>query len=256
MSFCPSRDVHSIYIDNEMPQKYVAEYEAHIKDCPNCQRELEVLKNIHDVLKADSESSSPEKIFGSENYMDESYRRLMIKMAYNKNTKISTHKINSNVKKGLLESVRYAIPTAVAAAILAVVLPVRNLGTKVQMPIVEEPVVTVAQQPVFQYGPVANIPAAASISLNKDRGVVISGNIHESVLPIGNTSKNFASNVSKSRSKKADKNQALINDYEVFRPAFSEEKTISIRITVPGMDTNPVTTEIELPYDVFTGYFE
>jgi hypothetical protein len=43
----------------------------------------------------------------------------------------------------------------------------------------------------------------------------------------------------------------LIKDVEVFRPKFDgESKTISIRITVPGDDDVPVTTEIEVPLDV------
>lgn len=248
MSFCPSRDVHSVYLDNEMPQKYIAEYEAHIKNCPACQRELEALKNVHELLKTDSESSSPEKIFGSDNYLDESYRRLMIKMAYNKNTKFSRER---NTSHKVLEAVRYAIPTAVAAAILAVVLPVRAYNTTVKM---EAPAAEVAVvQPVEH---VTQIPTAASVAFNKDRGVVISGNIHESVLPMGPVNKSFTAKSNNVKSKNKDKTNALINEYEVFRPAFSDEKTISIRITVPGMDTNPVTTEIELPYDVFTGYFE
>lgn len=257
MSFCPTRDVHSIYIDNEMPQKYIAEYEAHIRDCPKCQHELAALKSVHEILRADADISSPENIFGSKTYMDDSYRRLLIKMSYNKNTKFNRNYANDRFKKGVLDTVRYAIPTAVAAAILAVILPVRTMNSKVQTSIAEEPIVTVAQQPsALQYGAAQTIPSAASVSFNKDRGVFISGNIHESVLPIGNTSKTFASQGSSRKSKKSDSGKSFINEYEVFRPAFSDEKTISIRITVPGMDTNSVTTEIELPYDVFTGYFE
>ena len=43
----------------------------------------------------------------------------------------------------------------------------------------------------------------------------------------------------------------MIKDVEVFRPKFDgESKTISIRITVPGDDDVPVTTEIEVPLDV------
>ena len=31
MSGCPEKDLHSIYIDGEMPEKYAKEYEAHIE---------------------------------------------------------------------------------------------------------------------------------------------------------------------------------------------------------------------------------
>lgn len=240
MSFCPSRDVHSVYLDNEMPLKYIAEYEAHVKDCPKCRHELELLKGVHNLLKSDFENSSSEKLFESENFLNDSYKRLMIKMAYNKNTKFN--------KQRFVEGIRYSIPTAVAAAILAVVLPIRtyNANSKLDSVVVQEPVAYVES--------VSNIPAAKSVSFDKNRGVIISGNIHDSVLPIGPVEKVFSSK--QKNNKSGSKTTTLINDYEVFRPAFSDDKTISIRITVPGMDTTPVTTEINLPYDVFTGYFE
>ena len=48
----------------------------------------------------------------------------------------------------------------------------------------------------------------------------------------------------------------LIKDVDVFRPAFSEDKTISIRITIPGIGQVPVTAEVKLPVNVSSGYFE
>ena len=52
------------------------------------------------------------------------------------------------------------------------------------------------------------------------------------------------------------KEKQLIKDVDVFRPAFSEDKTISIRITIPGIGQVPVTAEVKLPVNVSSGYFE
>ena len=73
----------------------------------------------------------------------------------------------------------------------------------------------------------------------------ISGTINE---PMFEVPKSVS--VNKSKVINADDNEFI--DYDVFRPNFGEDK-ISIRITVPGVDTLPVSTEIELPLDVITG---
>ena len=44
MSFCPSKDIHSVYLDGELPENYKAEYELHISHCEKCRKELEQLK--------------------------------------------------------------------------------------------------------------------------------------------------------------------------------------------------------------------
>jgi hypothetical protein len=44
MSFCPTKDIHSIYLDNEMPEIYKAEYESHVATCKKCQQELNKIK--------------------------------------------------------------------------------------------------------------------------------------------------------------------------------------------------------------------
>ena len=42
MSTCPENDIHSLYLDNELPLSYREEYEAHIKSCPKCAKKLEL----------------------------------------------------------------------------------------------------------------------------------------------------------------------------------------------------------------------
>ena len=46
MSFCPSKDIHSVYLDGELPENYKAEYELHVSHCEKCRKELEQLKAV------------------------------------------------------------------------------------------------------------------------------------------------------------------------------------------------------------------
>ena len=71
MSFCLSKDIHSIYLDKELPENYKLEYEEHVKNCPECQKELNKLKLIHDALKSDSDS-----IKLDDDFLEKSYERL------------------------------------------------------------------------------------------------------------------------------------------------------------------------------------
>ena len=54
MSFCPSDDIHSIYLDNELPGDYKNLYEAHVKNCPECQKKLNMLKGVSSLLRQDA----------------------------------------------------------------------------------------------------------------------------------------------------------------------------------------------------------
>ena len=48
MFTCPEDDIHSIYLDNELPPNFVAEYEAHVASCPKCKAKNEKFKKIHE----------------------------------------------------------------------------------------------------------------------------------------------------------------------------------------------------------------
>ena len=53
MSICPNKDLHSVYLDNELPESYKAEYEKHVADCPKCQAELKKLKAVRNLFADD-----------------------------------------------------------------------------------------------------------------------------------------------------------------------------------------------------------
>ena len=248
MSFCPSKDIHSVYLDGELPENYKAEYELHISHCEKCRKELEQLKAIRALFKADSDSLKLD-----EHFMDESFQRLQIKMAYSKN-------IGKMPQKSPFKVISYVASGVAAAAVLALVLPVGLKANKtnaapvaaqlasissgssgVVSPLVQS-VSSVSSVPITAVSSRASgkVTSANNVSFDSGRSVVVSGNIHDVVLSSENQRKNAAS---------LAKN---VSDADVLKPEFQDE-AINIKITVPGMGDFPVTTEINLPMEFVSG---
>lgn len=112
MYSCPTDDIHSIYLDNELPLAYIKEYESHLESCENCRAKLAALRKIKDELKNDSKNIQLDKQF-----LDQSYERLQTKMRYSKNT-VKVHNFPVSEK-----TIRWAMASA-AAVIIAAILPV------------------------------------------------------------------------------------------------------------------------------------
>ena len=117
MSTCPEKDIHSIYIDNELPAAYVAEYEAHVKSCPRCQAELSRLRSLHQAFKADAQNMTL-----TQSTLDAGFKRLQARLSYSKVTGKNVHLFNVLKSRQTIRSIAGA---AVAAAIIAIILPVR-----------------------------------------------------------------------------------------------------------------------------------
>ena len=216
MSFCPTDDLHSIYLDNEMPQVYKAEYESHIKACPECQRKLENLRKLHELFDSDSKAISLDN-----DRLEKSYDKLMARMAYSKNV----HKAEKRKNTSWI----YVCSAAAAAMVFALIIPLRlnSKGSSVenQNATVASTLSTSSMQPV------------TSVSVGGGNGVIISGNIQSSVMQVssvGNTGNNEA---------------LFFTDVDVFRPAFSGDNSVSIKITLPGMNSVFVPSANPLPED-------
>ena len=236
MSFCPSKDIHSVYLDGELPENYKAEYELHVSHCEECRKELEQLKALRSLFKADADSLELDQKF-----MDESFQRLQVKMAYNRN-------VGRLPQKSPFKVVSYVASGIAAAAVLALVLP---LGLKskqassgasavVTSPLIQS-VSSVSAVPITAVSTGAQA-SANNVSFDSGRSVIVSGNIQDIVLSSEKVRKN---NSAFSRN---------VNDVDVLRPDFQEE-AISIKITVPGMGDFPVTTEINLPMEYVSGRY-
>ena len=79
MFTCPDDDIHSVYSDGELPQNFVAEYEAHVKNCPQCSAKLQKILILKAAFKSDSESISLSK-----RDLDASFDRLEARLSYKK----------------------------------------------------------------------------------------------------------------------------------------------------------------------------
>jgi len=248
MSFCPTNcptdDIHSLYLDNEMPDIYKKEYEEHIKTCEKCQNKLNKMKKLQALFSDDSKALDVDSHF-----MDQSFERLQMKMRYSKNTGAAEERTASS-KKFIIPS----FTVAAAAMLVAVIVPVKVKSAAPNVNAESLANVAVADSIV------SKVPTGTDVSLGSGRSVVISGNIHESVLPsassnaavitpVDNNSGSYIRNASTVDSKD------LISNYEVFTPDFGNNNNISIKITIPGVHENPVSTEIELPLSVIVGQY-
>lgn len=219
MSFCPTKDIHSVYLDNEMPEIYKAEYEAHIATCSKCKKEVEQMKAIRFALQSDAKAIAPDSKF-----MEDSFARLQMKMTYSKNVAKSSGKKYSYYS--------YAAGIAAAAA-LAFFIPL-NINKSAES--------VAAANGVSTIMPISATTSANNVSFNSGRSVLVSGNIQETIIS-SNKDENIQSAITQNA-----------KNVDVLRPNFGDE-SISIRITVPGMGSTPVVTEITLPTEIVSGRF-
>lgn len=128
MSMCPNSDIHSVYLDNELPEEYRQEYEKHLAECPKCMAELNKIKSIHQALASDRDSFKL-----TQNDLDSSYARMQARLSYSKITQKS-QKVSSSAIKTRMS---YFVAAAAAAAAVAVVVPTRLRSTTETIPAFE-----------------------------------------------------------------------------------------------------------------------
>lgn len=109
MSLCPTADLHSVYLDGELPASFISKYEVHIASCPKCQKELNALRNLSSAFNADKTS-----ILLDSSYLSQSYDRLKTKLRYSKTAKI--------IERTPPSFFNYAIKGLAAAAVLTFAL--------------------------------------------------------------------------------------------------------------------------------------
>ena len=99
MFTCPEKDIHSIYLDGELPDEYRINYETHVKNCKNCQTELSGLKMLHSLLQKDSTQLS-----WKEEPSSSRYERLQSRLAFRKVVSFSQE------EKPKFNIVKFAVP--------------------------------------------------------------------------------------------------------------------------------------------------
>lgn len=217
MYSCPTDDIHSIYLDNELPLAYIKEYESHIANCQTCKAKLESLKRIKNAFQADSKN-----IQLDEQFMDQSFERLKTKMRYSKNAATRFEFPFSE------KTARWGMATA-AAVLIAAILPV-----------------TISNSTKANRSENANIASITPVTRPQNAPIT-----NQNVVINGNLNHNLAQTVGS----RNISNSALTN-VDVLRPEFDDAKKIHVNITVPGLEDNMETIEIKLPVNSNEGQLE
>ena len=111
MSTSLNKDLHSVYIDGEMPESFVSQYESIVEKDEKEKSRLERMRLLHNLLQEDSASKTI-----SEDFVNKSFERLQTKMRYAKNIEFA-----SEQKSFIKPFVKYAASFAAAAAVFAVI---------------------------------------------------------------------------------------------------------------------------------------
>ncbi len=114
MFHCPENDIHSIYLDGELPQNFVKDYEEHLASCAKCRAKLEKLKAVHAVFAADSKSLDVDAVFRAQ-----SFDRLQSRMRFSRVVKAS------EPNKNIVRMKTFVPLAAAAAAVFALIVPLR-----------------------------------------------------------------------------------------------------------------------------------
>lgn len=229
MSTCPSNDIHSVYLDNELPETYVALYEAHIKSCPKCAAKLASLRAASAALGTDAAAMTLD-----EASLGKSWERLQARLSYSKTTK--------RVYRFPAHNFRYALSAAAAAAVFALIIPVRVLRSP-------GAVQTAAINPISR---------STSVELAKNN-VVINGNIEQphAFVP-SRADETYGTNAEYHTAFDAsfgafdgtrfDVSRSVerqLEDVDLFRPDFANGNTLAIKIGIPEIGFVPPTADID-----------
>lgn len=217
MSGCPEKDLHSVYLDGELPEFYLKEYESHVQTCQKCQAVLEKMRKVRALLH-DSEISCKDE----NEFLEQSFERLQTKLRYTQNVKKPQNNIYSY-------TARFILPLTAAAAIFAVVFTPIHLKTT----------------PVDSIKAIATRTEITPIAENK---LVIDGNIEQHKVA-------EAISITENEEKKSVQQKVVpatslastggneminrLNSVDVFRPDFKNSEP-PVRIEVPNMHTIPM----------------
>ena len=229
MSTCPSNDIHSIYLDNELPASYVAEYEAHVKTCESCAQKITAFRALHDALKTEALATTPDS-----HYLAQSWERLQVRKSYSRVTK-HVHEYPQN-------RLKYAAAVA-AAVLLGILIPTKFLHT------------SAAMQTQTSLTPISR---NSSVALSKDN-IVINGNLEQLDVfapPFSSNEHSHAfvkyNGAFPTHMSARSAAERTRGDFDVFRPDFDDGYAITIKISVPGIVAPPLLANVDMPTAQFS----
>lgn len=156
MSTSLEKDLHSVYIDGEMPESFLSQYESLVSSNEKEKATLEKMQALHSVLKEDSEQKTV-----SQDFMEESFERLQTKMRYAKNVSLS-----SQPKSFVSPFVKYASSFAAAAAVFALVFIPVHYNSLSQAKETAVAAISIMKQPGIE--PIAKKDVVIDGNINKE----------------------------------------------------------------------------------------
>lgn len=216
MFSCPTDDIHSIYLDNELPEDFAKEYLSHIESCEKCKAKLETIRGLKNAFNADSKNIKLDQQF-----LDQSFERLQTKMRYKKNA-VVVHQFPMSEK-----TLRWGMGAA-AAVLIAAILPVSISNAVKSTGADNANVASITPVARPQNEPIAR------------QNVVINGNLDHNMAQTVSTRGSYSS----------------LTDVDVLRPEFDDARKIRVNISVPGLDDGEQTIEIKLPDNLNEGQLE
>lgn len=227
MSTCPEKDLHSIYLDGELPKEFLKEYETHVAGCEKCRAELENLKVLSAAFREEALS-----IKLDQNYLDQSFARLQTKMRYKENS------IRCEKPYAVRPYVRWVSGFAAAAAVFALVFTPLSLrtGSKGQeelTAIARTDIKPIQENKLVVDGNLENFKISAALGSDKKAEVAeedAKALQEKSVSPSFNQNQKVVSATSLASN---------FRDIDVFRPDF-KKSTASVSIEFPYNYTIPL----------------
>ena len=255
MSTCPSNDIHSVYLDNELPETYVALYESHIKSCPKCAAKLASLRAVSAAFRSEADGMTLDA-----SSLGKSWERLQARLSYSKTTNRVYRFPESgdpSIYSAVAEQVRRltalgidyeiipgvpAFSAAAAAAIFALIIPVRVLRSP-------SAVQTAAINPISR---------STSVELAKNN-VVINGNIEQPRAFVPSLSdETYGVNAEYgtgfdaslvafdgARFDASRSGERQLEDVDLFRPDFASGSSLAIKIGIPEIGFVPPAADID-----------
>lgn len=217
MSTCPEQDMHSVYLDGELPQKYALDYESHLTSCQRCRDDFLKLQALSTSLKEDARS-----IELSAQDMEDSFARLQTKLHYQNTVK--------NIQPQNIKRFTWVVPTVAAAALaMALVLPTKT-STLAPVTSQEHPISIAASALT------GNLSVAPSVNYQK------SAFFRDSI--IAEESLNHIQTVSLS-------SDEVISPVDIFRPSFNTNQEVSIKMTLSDLNSIPLQGKTTVPIQMY-----
>lgn len=217
MSTYLEKDLHSVYVDNELPAAYLEAYESLVAADERHAAEQSKVRSLHDALRQDAKEREIDKTF-----LDASFARLQTKLRYHKHA-VALQESKSPVR----QIAQWGVPLAAAAVFALAIIP--------------------ALQPGNGKNDAINAIASTKLTPIAENDIAVDGNFDQKTLSAiavnGGTAVQGATTVSAAgvpgtypRRSHRMKLHDRLTSIDVFRPAFANaDNGFSIRISISPM---------------------